>query len=75
MRTTASRFRSMMQGRNQSDREKSAELLYMFIKELSLYFDNDIKNVVSKIQRGQSLNLQKLKMQLCQEYIGRTVNA
>lgn len=73
MRTVAARFRSMMKGKNQTDKEKSAELLYLFIKELSLYFDSDIHSVMKKIKRDQELNLEKLKMQLCHEYIGKRI--
>lgn len=73
MKRIAARFRTMMEGRNENDKKTSAELLYLFIKELSLYFDNDVKEVIKKVNRGSRLNLENLKMKLCHEYIGKRI--
>ena len=51
----------MAKGESRKDRERGAEVLYLLLKELGLYLELSIQEVIAKVERGQTLNVEKLK--------------
>ena len=65
----ARKFKSMAKGETRKDRERGAEVLYLLLKELGLYLEMSIQEVMAKVAKGQSLNVERLKHELCLEYL------
>lgn len=61
----------MAEGKNEKDRSRGAEVLFLLLGELGIYFGMSRQEVMAKVARGQPLDVEKLKRELCIEYLNK----
>jgi len=61
----------MAKGSTEKDRVRGAEVLFLLLKELGVYLELSIQEIMEKVTRGKSLDVAKLKRELCLEYLNK----